>query len=137
MPATFTNADETIDVRDVIARVETLEALRQPGPVDLGDAEDNEAAQDDLFQELATLEDLLSQLQGSGGDEQWRGDWYPVTMIADWYFRDYAQELADDIGAINSDATWPNNCIDWDKAARDLRMDYTSVEFYGRTYWVR
>lgn len=142
MPAKFTNSDDIIDVRDVIARVETLEALRQPGPVDLGDDEDNSTDQDSLFAELATLEDLLSQLCGSGlcgsgGDEEWRGDWYPVTMIADWYFRDYAQELADDIGAINSDATWPNNCIDWDKAARDLRMDYISVEFYGRTYWVR
>lgn len=132
----ISNSDDIVDVRDVIARVEHLQNLRTPGPVDLG-PEDNAQAQDDLFEELNTLENLLADLCGTGGDEQWRGDWYPVTMIRDTYFKDYAYELADDIGAINSDAGWPNNCIDWDKAARELRMDYTSVEFDGVTYWVR
>lgn len=32
---------------------------------------------------------------------------------------------------------WPFTCIDWDKAAQELQMDYTSVEFDGITYWVR
>jgi hypothetical protein len=137
MSNTISNKDDTIDVRDIIARVETLEELRQPGPVDLGSDEDNECAQDVLFAELAALETLLGDLQGLGGDEQWRGDWYPVTMIRDSYFRTYAEELADDIGAINSDAGWPTNCIDWTEAARQLKQDYTSVEFSGVTYWVR
>jgi pyruvate/2-oxoglutarate dehydrogenase complex dihydrolipoamide acyltransferase (E2) component len=65
-------------------------------------------------------------------------DWeYGETLIRDSYFKEYAQELADDIGAINRDATWPNDCIDWDRAARELQMDYTSVDFAGVTYWVR
>jgi hypothetical protein len=46
-------------------------------------------------------------------------------------------QLAEDIGAINGDATWPNNCIDWDQAAKELRMDYTAVDFDGITYWIR
>ena len=133
----ISNSDDLIDVRDIIERIETLEALREPGPVDLGSEEDNEADQDSLFAELASLEALMAELCGNGGDEQWRGDWYPITMIRDSYFRDYAQELAEDIGAINAQATWPNNCIDWDQAARELRMDYTSVDFDGVTYWVR
>lgn len=128
---------DILDVRDIIDRVETLEALRQPGPVDLGSAEDNECAQDDLFAELATLEALLSSLKGMGGDEQWRGDWYPVTLIRDGYFKDYAMELAEDIGAIPDDAGWPCTCIDWDKATLELRMDYSSVEVEGTTYWTR
>lgn len=135
--ADISNSEDTLDVRDIIARVETLEALRQPGPVDLGSDEDNERDQDVLFAELATLEALLDDLQGGGGDEQWRGDWYPVTLIRDSYFKDYAQELAEDIGAINSDAAWPAYCIDWDRAARELQMDYSTVEYDGVTYWYR
>jgi hypothetical protein len=70
--------------------------------------------------------------------EKYSEDWkYGATLIRDSYFTDYAQELAEDIGAIKSDATWPNNCIDWDQAARELQMDYTSVEFDGVAYWVR
>jgi antirestriction protein len=88
-------------------------------------------------QQFAELSALLNDLSGNGGDEQWRGDWYPVTMVCDSYFQDYAQELAEDIGAINKDATWPNTCIDWEQAARELRMDYSSVEYGNTTYWYR
>ncbi|KKL86611.1 hypothetical protein LCGC14_1942930, partial [marine sediment metagenome] len=83
------------------------------------------------------LAELLAELKGYGGDHQWKGDWYPVTLIRDSYFKEYAQELADDIGAIDSDLTWPNNCIDWDQATRELQMDYSTVEFDGITYWYR
>ena len=79
----------------------------------------------------------MDEIKGTGGDEQWEGDWYPVTLIRDSYFKTYAMDLAEDIGAINFDATWPNNCIDWDKAARELRMDYTAVTFDGVDYWTR
>lgn len=33
---------------------------------------------------------------------------------------DYAQELAEDIGAISRDAQWPLYCIDWERAWREL-----------------
>lgn len=159
------NSQYIIDVRDVIARVEELEdeATQLPDgyeldPVvggyiwkctdkDVGsdrfDSEDEATRaawaheNPEEVQELATLTELLSDLAGSGGDEQWRGDWYPVALIRDSYFQDYAQELAEDIGAINPAATWPNNCIDWGQAARELRIDYSAVEFDGVTYWYR
>lgn len=131
----ITNSDDVIDVRDVIARVEHLEQLRQPGPVDLGD--DNDTDQDTLFAELATLESLLDELRGNGGDEQWRGDWYPVTLIRDSYFTEYAQELAEDIGAISSEHSWPLNCIDWKQAADELLVDYAAVMFDGIEYYYR
>lgn len=42
---------------------------------------------------------------------------------------EFAEDLAESIGAINSDSTWPNSYIDWERAARDLFMgDYFSVE---------
>src|SRR6185437_14764703 len=65
------------------------------------------------------------------------GDDYEPTMIAESYFVEYAQELAEDIGAIDSDARWPAYCIDWERAARDLAMDYSLVTFDGSDYYIR
>jgi len=65
-------------------------------------------------------------------------DWtYGEVLINDSHFEDYARELAEDIGAINPDAGWPNGYIDWERAAEALLIDYTSIEFDGETYWTR
>ncbi|WP_028192299.1 antirestriction protein ArdA [Salinispora pacifica] len=46
---------------------------------------------------------------------------------------EYAQDLADDLGVLDADATWPCNYIDWDRAARDLFIDdYWSVWVGGK-----
>jgi hypothetical protein len=139
----ITKYDDVIDLRDVIARVEELRGERDNFEIPHPDGGTVEAPGEwaglnpDDAEELAALESLLSECKGAGGDEQWEGDWYPGTLIRDSYFEDYAQELADDIGAINSEARWPNDCIDWQRAARELQMDYSSVEFDGVTYWTR
>lgn len=119
---------DIIDIRDIIERIEGLE-------VELEQCPDNFTFEDG--EELRTLTAIMAELAGYGGDEQWRDDWYPLTLIRDSYFRDYAQELAEDIGAVDRNASWPNNCIDWDQAARDLRVDYSSVEIDGITYLYR
>lgn len=129
------NTADMIDVRDIIARVEELEALAPETAHDVTPGTSDELEANAL--ELDELTNLLDALEGMGGDEQWRGDWYPVTLIRDDYFRTYAQELAEDIGAVDDNATWPARCIDWDQAARELRMDYSSVEIDGVTYWTR
>lgn len=126
------NTDDIIDVRDMIARVEELEDERDAFDTESGNFEDS-----DEGAELAKLEEVLADLQGMGGDEQWRGDWYPITLIRDTYFKDYAQELAEEIGAIPEGATWPCTCIDWDQAARELQYNYSGVEIDGITYWTR
>lgn len=127
---------DVIDVRDIIARIEHLEPIRTAGPVDLGD--DNDTDQDSLFSELDALESIMADLKGMGGDEQWRGDWYPLTLISDYYFEEYARELAEDIsGPELREAAWPFSYIDWGAAADALRQDYSSVEVDGRTYWTR
>ena len=65
-------------------------------------------------------------------------DWeYGVTLVRESYFEDYAQEFAEDIGAISHDLQWPLYCIDWERAADDLRMDYTELDFAGITYYAR
>lgn len=36
---------------------------------------------------------------------------------------DFAQEIAEGIGAIDKNAAWPYTCIDWEQAARELMYD--------------
>ena len=121
---------DIIDVRDIIARVEELAN-------DLTTYSAEAHANPDLVAEHAVLCAILADIKGLAGDEQWEGDWYPVTLIRDSYFRTYAEELADDIGAIPRDAGWPMTCIDWEQAARELRYDYSGVDIDGVTYWTR
>lgn len=135
MTTTIDLQADIIDVRDIIARVEELRE-------ELADYEntegDLEAHDENLEQqgELTALESILEDLAGNGGDEEWEGDWYPVTLIRDSYFQDYAQELAEDCG-FTAGNEWPARCIDWEQAAWELRQDYTSTEIDGVTYWYR
>jgi hypothetical protein len=140
---TISNMDDTIDSREVIARIEELEESTAVTCALCDRPEDDcactgedkftptEPDEDDVA-ELKALQALASEAEGYAAD--WK---YGETLIRDSYFREYAEQLAEDIGAIEANAKWPNNCIDWDQAARELRMDYTSVEFDGVTYWVR
>lgn len=65
-------------------------------------------------------------------------DWnYGEGLIRDSYFKDYAQQLAEDCGLLENTNTWPGRCIDWEQAAEELKMDYFSVDFDGETYWIR
>ena len=62
---------------------------------------------------------------------------YGAEMIDGDYFQDYAQEMAEEIGAISRDAQWPLSFIDWEKAADALAMDYCEEDIDGHTYYVR
>ena len=156
--ATFDKYSDVIDSRDVIARIEELEGEREALQLEIDDAETqwlkteagtNEAhavvdrrqaayvaldtwdASSDA-DELRILKALADEASG------YAADWpHGETLIRDSYFKDYAMELADDIGAIDNNASWPLTCIDWDQAARELQMDYSAVDFDGVTYWIR
>lgn len=125
-----------IDVRDIIARVEELREERDASELD---PKEYGGPNDDWQEErteLAALESILDDLRGCGGDEQWEGDWYPVTLIRDSYFVDAMQELVQDIGDLPRDIPAYLE-IDWEKTAGNLRADYSSVEIDGETYWYR
>ena len=129
---------DRIDMEEITDRIEELRASRDEYNEKMDDENAWAGIDDGEPEELAELEELIEELRGAGGgDHQWEGDWYPRELIADYSFEEYAQELADDIGAINSDAGWPNNCIDWERAARELAMDYSMVEFRGTDYYWR
>lgn len=155
----ISNCDDIIDTRDLIAHVDDLydtlfsmhedyiqalydagdypdghdedeikEALTSEHPLDtfIEECEDSEA--DEYKSAKAFLDDVESNTSEARHGE---------TLIAEDYFQEYAEQLADDIGAIDANAGWPMNHIDWAAAANELKHDYSEVTWDGHTYLVR
>ncbi len=144
MRDTPSNTDDVIDSRDVIARIEELEAEltdahegeSDPPALEFSEwlnevAEDDAHTMQDAATEYQALKALADQCEGYG-------DWdHGETLIRESYFQDYAMELAEDCGMIPKDLAWPCTCIDWEQACRELKMDYTEVDFDGVSYFMR
>ena len=111
--------ENIIDSRDIIERIAELEA-------------NADGLDDDEKAELAIWREVAEEGENSASD--WS---YGATLILDSYFEDYARELAEDIGAVPKDLSWPACHIDWEAAADALKMDYTEIEIDGLTYWAR
>lgn len=127
MSTTVSNTDDVIDSRDVIERLGSL-AGQWAG---WSNNDGSEKLTDEETAELESLSRLASE--ASDYSEDWE---YGATLIRDSYFVAYTQGLAEEMDLLPQ-RSWPLNCIDWEGAARELRMDYTSVDFDGVTYWVR
>lgn len=92
-------------------------------------AEDEDNQRDDP----ETVAEILALAED--GIEDWE---YGAQFIREDAFQEYAQELAEEVGAYDpTGVAWPLTCIDWQQAARELSQDYTSVTFLGRDYYVR
>lgn len=82
-------------------------------------------------EELKPYKDLAEQCQNYG-------DWkHGTRLIRKSEFKKYAREFAEDTGAVDENADWPVNCIDWDQAADELENDYSSFYFDGEEYLMR
>jgi hypothetical protein len=130
----ITTSDDIIDSRDVIARMDYLRSFceDEDGEILTPETAPEDHANMDEIEEYAKLQALCDEA------EDYSSDWkYGATLIRDSHFQAYAQDFAEDIGAIDRNAEWPLGCIDWEKAADELKSDYTAVEFDGVTYWVR
>ena len=134
------------EINDRLAELEDLERTLHDAREELAEAEDDELneaqeAVDDAAGDFKKPEEQeLEKLRGLRDDiGESRGkiskDNGPFIHEND--FEDYARELADDIGAIPTNAGWPCTCIDWEKAANELQMDYTSIDWEGVTYYYR
>lgn len=74
--------------------------------------------------------DVISFLDDIGVHEARNG----ITLIRENYFEEYCQEWYGEVygeGLINA----PGLVIDWEKTAKNLRQDYTSIEFDDTTFW--
>ena len=133
---TVNNTHDILDSRDVISRIDELTEMRdewiewQVGENTREDTPDPFGKEEQ--DELDMLVDLADEASAYAAD--WE---YGKTLIHGSYFKEYAQELAEDCGMIDADATWPARCIDWDQAAEELKQDYTSVDYGGVEYWIR
>ena len=130
-----------IDSRDIIDRTEELNSAADEEPSDLGcTACGEESFPDDTFPSLgpecAAELTLLRAASDEGADtfEDWP---YGTTLVPEHDWENYARQLADDIGAITGDEGWPQDYIDWVRAADALKMDYSSIDIDGTTYWGR
>jgi hypothetical protein len=154
MPNTFSNSDDTLDSRDIIARIEELqEALAEvtcpecDGAGEVANGQDGQPrvkcaecwgagtiqppVDEDNAEELATLTALAEEAEG------YAPDWtHGETLIRDSYFTEYAMGLLADCGDLPREL--PHYIvIDEEATARNIRMDYTAVEFGDVTYWIR
>lgn len=114
-------ANEFLDSRDLEKELEELLEKR--------DDEDQDDLTEEEQEELKELEELKEECEGYGWE-------YGINFIADWYFHDYARELAEDCYELDPKNPLSNH-IDWNSWADAVEMDYTEVEFRGTTYQYR
>lgn len=149
------NSQDILDSRDIIERIQELENERDEygvecvecdgfgnisgeecetclGTGNIPDAEKWEQDNPEDATELNILQELEDEASGYSPD--WR---YGATLIRDDYFEDFAREEAEGLGMINKENRWPNNHIDWEAAADELKNDYTRIDFDGVDYWIR
>ena len=125
MAEPFNKYADYFDIRAVIARFEELESMKEDGDID-----------DDDSEEYLILLSFLEEVKGRGEDEQWRGDWYPVTFLHEDHFVEAMEELVKDIGDMPKEI--PSYIvIDWGATAENLRADYSSVDIDGEEFWYR
>jgi hypothetical protein len=156
MPNTaIDNTTDILDSRDIIARIEELTDERDSFVIGCpaygvgmhgrgeecatcnGNGEYNATPADwaavnpEDAEELATLTALAEEAEG------YAPDWtHGETLIRDSYFTEYAMGLLADCGDLPREL--PHYIvIDEDATARNIRMDYTAVEFGDVTYWIR
>jgi hypothetical protein len=123
------NRMDLIDSREIIKRIASLEE-----DLDIVADDPNYLTPEEREEVNEELEDLKAVEEEGEGSSDWQ---YGETLIRCTYFKEYAQELAEDCGMVNENSSWPNICLDWDRAAQDLKYDYASVDYAGVEYWIR
>jgi hypothetical protein len=135
----FDYHSDIFDSRDIQERIDELQYEFDSLVDEYEDVDGEEDAGEDLLNWLEENGDeFVTLLEVKEEVEQYTSEWDDgAFMIADNHFEDYAQELAEDTGAIDRNAKWPLTHIDWDAAAEELKYDYSEVEIDGKSYWIR
>ena len=154
MTNAISNLDDTIDSRDVIARIEELEAERE----DLQDAYEDAASEqiesmddseeeelkDNRAQALDALEafnnseegqELIALIALAEQGEDYAPDWkYGAQLIREDHFETAMDEMLEDCGDIPRDLP---SCLTITVDYDALKQDYTELDFDGQTYYIR
>lgn len=122
IPNSITGYEDYLDSRDMQERLDYLDSL------------DDDDLTDDEKEEYNELFRVREELIANSGEEAWG---WGYQFIRDTFFPDYAEEFANDVGAIDDKQYWLTCHIDWEGVARDMQMDYWQVEIFGSLYWTR
>jgi hypothetical protein len=121
------NYADYLDSRDIEERIKELKVENKESKK----AGELEMVRVYILAELEGLLKLKEQYVNDFGASNWECG---AQFIRESYFKDYAQEFAEDCGLVKDNLQWPNNYIDWEQAARELAMDYSSFDFNGIDY---
>lgn len=141
----FSQASSINDItgEDIIDLRNLATWLRDLSDRDLYEPEDY--PEDDVVEAVSALGLFLAEL-GYAGYDTWEkvadklqeiGGNYEPTLIRAAYFTEYTKEFAEDCGYISRDLKWPLNNIDWQDAADDLKVEYSSADLAGVEYLIR
>ena len=116
-------------VGEAMTRDELLQLAERPD--DIAEAVNNAEVPDEghVADVLEAIDDYNEEIVTAYADNV---GWEYVTLdaIQESYSgahesdEEFAQDMADNMGAIDENQTWPNNYIDWKSASRDLMYDY-------------
>lgn len=131
--------DELSAITDIEDEIESLDPDEDVEEIRIA-KENLEAKQKELEdeqEEFEHLQEILDELKGNGGDEQWRGDWYPITLINSDYFTEYTKELVEDCGYIGrGELPWWIS-INWEETADNVKIDYAPIDIDDETFYYR
>jgi len=141
-PPTPENTDDTIDSRDVIARLEELQSEKDDLTLAVTDLDPQEEPEElaEAVTALAVWEDdngeeyeALKVLNEEG--EECSSDWrYGELLIRESYFEQAMDEMVSECYELPKDLPfWMTITYDYDA----LRQDYTELDFGGVAYFVR
>ena len=143
------NFADTLDSRDIIARIEWLEEDREAHADSIAAASEyaEESPEYDALMttgraewdatspdadEHAALLAFAKECEGAGVPDLE----YGATLIRYSHFTEYVADMLEDCGELPRDLPWYIQ-INWDATARNIGHDYICVEFGDVTYWVR
>ena len=154
--------EDIIDSRDIIERIEELQADIDARDAMFDDIEEWKALDEDdrpdsYAGDLAQMKrdyqdckdtcqdnaDEYAQLMTLADEASRAADWeHGEQLIHEDYFTDYIKDLVDDCYEMPKDfdsGAWPwrHMKMDWEAATDEAKQDYFTVEYDGHTYYIR
>lgn len=147
--------DYVSSIEDVESDIEdTLEQIAALEDELLGVEADDVSETDRITGEISDLQErhtgLVQDLKDLVEDDDWKElkEFYEdipesvirnqECLISDSHFEDYCRQLVEDIGDLPRDLpSYIENNIDWSGVADDIKMEYSSSEYEGTTYYYR